>query len=192
MDKENIKSFFNKIAPNWDNEPICEEKILDIILDNAGVKENTDILDIGCGTGVLFPFYQKRNVNSITAVDISTEMVKIASEKFPTANIFCGDAENMDFPQQFDVVMIYNAFPHFPNPQELIENLAKAVKSGGKFSVAHGMSKKDLDEVHKKSASNVSLPLPEANALAKEFEQHFNVDTIISNEKMYQIVGTKR
>lgn len=192
MNKEHIKNFFDDIASNWDKEPICDKKTLQIILNNSGVTDGTNVLDVGCGTGVLFPYYLERNISSLTAVDLSAEMVKIAKSKCPTANIICGDAENIKFLQEFDVVMIYNAFPHFPNPEKLIENLSKSLKSGGKFSVAHGMSKAELDEIHKKSASEVSLPLPKAEDLAKIFERHFRVETIISNEKMYQVVGTKR
>lgn len=192
MNKDIIKDFFNDFAPRWDNEPIAEKQILDIILDNADVKENINVLDVACGTGVLFPFYLERNVKSITAVDLSPEMVKIAKSKFSQAEIICGDAENVTFDRQFDVVMIYNAFPHFPEPQKLIENLAKHLKDGGKLCIAHGMSKKELDEIHMKSAGRVSNILPECDELAEMLKPYFDVDIKISNDKMYQVTGTKK
>ena len=192
MNKETIREFFNNFAPHWDNEPIADREIIDTILDNSGVTESIDILDIGCGTGVLFPYYLERNVKSITAVDLSPEMVKIAKSKFPQAEIICDDAESISFDRQFDVIMIYNAFPHFPNPNALIENLSKAIKPNGKISIAHGMSKKELDEVHKKSAGKVSNILPECEDLAELLSPYFNVDIMISNDKMYQVTGTKR
>ena len=191
MNKDKIKEFFNGYAPIWDNEPIADIHIINTILDNAEVKENIDILDIGCGTGVMFPFYIEKNVNSITAVDLSPEMVKIAKSKFPQADVICDDAESITFDKQFDVVMIYNAFPHFPNPDTLIENLSKAIKSGGRISIAHGLSKKELDEIHMKSAGRVSNLLPECDELAEMLKPHFNVDIKISNDKMYQVSGTK-
>lgn len=192
MNKETIREFFDSFAKEWDKEPICEKLILDIILDNAGIVDGANVLDIACGTGVLFPYYLERNVKSITAVDLSPEMVKIAKSKFPQANIICGDAENITFDSQFDVIMIYNAFPHFPDPQMLIENLARAVKTGGRISIAHGMSKNELDEVHKKSAGRVSNILPECEELAELLNPYFNADITISNDKMYQVTGTKR
>ncbi len=192
MNKETIREFFNDFAPRWDNEPICEKPILDIILDNGGVTENIDVLDVGCGTGVLFPYYLERNVKSITAVDLSPEMVKIAKSKFPQAEIICDDAESISFDHQFDVIMIYNAFPHFPNPLMLIENLSKTLKPNGRINIAHGMSKKELDDVHMKSAGKVSNILPECEELKKMLEPYFNVDIMISNDKMYQVTGTKR
>jgi demethylmenaquinone methyltransferase/2-methoxy-6-polyprenyl-1,4-benzoquinol methylase len=147
---------------------------------------------VACGTGVLLPFYLERNVKSITAVDLSPEMVKIAKSKFPQANVICGDAESIDFDKQFDCIMIYNAFPHFPEPEKVIKNLSKYLKSGGRFTVAHGMSKKELDEIHKKSAGAVSNILPECDELAKLLSPYVNVDIMISDERMYQVTGTKR
>ncbi len=192
MNKEIIKDFFDNLAPHWDNEPIANKEILDTILDNGGIQENIDILDVACGTGVLFPYYIERNVKSITAIDISSEMVKIAKNKFPQADVICGDAESVVFDKQFDAVMIYNAFPHFSEPLKVIENLSRALKDGGRFTIAHGMSKKDLDEIHSKSAGKVSNSLLECDELAKLLSPYFNVDVMISDDKMYQVTGTKR
>ena len=192
MNKDTIKEFFNGFASTWDNEPIADAHIINTILDNANVCENIDVLDVGCGTGVLFPFYLERNVKSITAVDLSPEMVKIAKAKFPQADVICGDAETISFDKQFDVIMIYNAFPHFPEPQKLIENLAKYLKDGGRICIAHGLSKSELDEIHMKSAGKVSNILPECYELAEMLKPYFNVDIKISNDKMYQVSGIKR
>ena len=192
MDKQIIKDFFDDFANRWDNEPICDKETLDIILDNAGIVSGVNVLDIACGTGVLFPYYLERNANSITAVDLSPEMVKIAKSKFPQANVICGDAEEISFDTTFDCIMIYNAFPHFPNPQILIENLSNCLSVGGKLTIAHGMSKKELDEVHKKSAGKVSNILPESEELANLLSPYLNVDITISNDKMYLVTGTKR
>ena len=191
MNKETIKEFFDFFAPRWDDEPIADKKIIDTILDNAEINEGINVLDVACGTGVLFPFYLERKVKSITAVDLSPEMVKIAKSKFPQADVICGDAENIAFDKQFDVIMIYNAFPHFPNPEKLITNLSKVIKSCGRICIAHGLSKKELDEIHMKSAGYVSNILPECDELAEMLEAYFNVDITISNDKMYQVSGTK-
>ena len=192
MNKDTIKEFFNGFASTWDNEPIADIEIINTILDNANICENIDVLDVGCGTGVMFPFYMERNTKSITAVDLSPEMAKIAKSKFSQADVICGDAETISFDNQFDVIMIYNAFPHFPEPQKLIENLAKYLKDGGRLCIAHGMSKKELDEIHMKSAGKVSNILPECDELAEMLKPYFDVDIKISNEEMYQVSGTKR
>ncbi len=191
MDREKIISFFDGCAKNWDAETIRNERVINIILDNAQVKENTRVLDVACGTGVLFPDYIKRGA-VVTGVDISPEMVKIAKKNFPEIDVICEDAENLDFTEKFDVVMVYNAFPHFPYPERLIEKLSTFLRDGGRLSVAHGMSREDLLKLHNERASEVSLELPEANDLSKIFEPFFNIDIIISDSEMYQVSGIKK
>lgn len=191
MDQEKIISFFDGCAKNWDAETIRNERVINIILDNAQVKENTRVLDVACGTGVLFPDYIKRGA-VVTGVDISPEMVKIAKKNFPKIEVLCEDVENLDFTENFDVVMVYNAFPHFPYPERLIEKLSTFLRDGGILSVAHGMSREDLLKLHNERASEVSLELPEANELSKIFEPFFNIDIVISDSEMYQVSGIKK
>ena len=190
MKKQDIISFFDECAPHWDEELIRSDEIINKILDNGGIEKGARVLDVACGTGVLFPDYIKRGA-LVTAVDISPEMVKIARSKFPEMNIICGDVEEIAFSEKFDAVMIYNAFPHFPEPERLIKNLSGLLRKGGRLSVAHGMSREALLKHHNERARDVSLELPVAEALAEIFEPYINVDIIISDDNMYQVSGIK-
>ncbi len=148
-------------------------------------------MDVACGTGVLFPDYLQRGVASLTAVDISPEMVKIARSKFPQVEVFCGDVQDVDFGRQFDCIMVYNAFPHFPEPEKLIERLSALLKSGGTLTVAHGMSRAEIDHHHEGAASKVSVGLMHEEELAKIFAKHLTVTDIISDARMYAVCGKK-
>ena len=192
MEKKDIITFFDKCAPWWDADMVRNEDLIAMILDNGGIRENMHVLDVACGTGVLFPDYLKRNVASVTGIDISPEMAKIAQEKFPDVKVICGDVETEEFPQKFDAIMVYNAFPHFPDPARLIKVLADLVKPGGKLSVAHGMSRAQLTSHHAGRASSVSIDLLHEKELAALMEPYFDVEVMISNERMYQVAGTRR
>ena len=192
MEKKDIAEFFDRCAPWWDEDMIRNEVTITTILDNGGIKGGMDVLDVACGTGVLFPDYLKRGVNSVTGIDISQEMAKIAASKFPEVRVVCGDVEETKFDKQFDAVMVYNAFPHFPNPAGLIEALARVVKPGGRLSVAHSMSREQLQQHHRGRASKVSIDLIHEKELAALFAPFFDVDVIISNDRMYQVAGTRR
>ena len=192
MEQQDVIRFFDRCAPSWDVGLVRNEAVISAILDNAGVQAGTDVLDVACGTGVLFPDYLKRGVASLTAIDISPEMVKLARQKYPKVCVLCGDVEQTVFDQCFDVIMIYNAFPHFPDPARLIGCLARWVKPGGRLSVAHGMSREMLNHHHSGTASRVSVDLLEGNELAALLAPYFDVDTVISDERMYQVAGRKR
>lgn len=192
MEKKEVIKFFDNLAEGWDAEQIPKDAIIEKILKNGEIATGKDILDIACGTGILFPFYFKRNVKSVTGIDISSEMVKIAKSKFPETEIICGDAEEYLFHKTFDVIMIYNAFPHFPNPEKLIQNLSEHLEENGRIIIAHSMSREEILSRHQKRASNVSLELPTAEDLAEMLKPYFDVDIIISDSEMYQVSGTKK
>ena len=192
MERTAVIDFFNRCAPTWDAEMIRNEDVIRVILDNAGVRAGIDVLDVACGTGVLFPDYFARGVASVTGVDISPEMAKRAKEKYPRAVVVCGDVEEQAFDRRFDTVMVYNAFPHFPDPARLIACLAKLTKPGGRLSIAHGMGKAALAMHHSGEASRVSIDLLDEHELAALFSPWFDVDVVISDERMYQVAGTRR
>lgn len=194
MRKTDVIAFFDRLAPQWDADMVRHDDIISQILDNARVREGCDVLDVACGTGVLFPDYLARRVGSLTAVDISPEMVRIARSKYPEdqVTVCCGDVENMDFDRQFDCIVIYNAFPHFPEPARLIENLSRLLKADGTLTVAHGMSRAAIDRHHEGSASKVSVGLIHEDALAAIFRKHLLLTTKVSNDRMYQVTGMRK
>lgn len=191
MNKQDVITFFDNCAPWWDDDMVRNEPVIATILDNAGIREGISVLDVACGTGVLFPDYQKRGAATVTGIDIAPEMAKRAAAKFPQYQVVCGDIQTYDFRQQFDAVMVYNAFPHFPDPAALIETLAGLVKTGGKLSIAHGMSRATLIKHHER-ASTVSIDLIPEDQLAKLMEPWFQVDTVISDDRMYQVAGIRK
>ena len=193
MNKQNVMEFFDRLASNWDADMVRSDEIIGKILDGAGVGPGKRVLDVACGTGVLFPDYLARQVAHVTAVDISEEMVKIASGKFPEApiSVVCADVEVLARGKLFDCVMVYNAFPHFPEPEKLIENLAGRLAPGGTLTVAHGMSRAAIDRHHSGSASKVSMGLMHEDELAAIFEKFLEVTVKISDDQMYQVTGVK-
>ncbi len=191
MEKKDVIAFFDRCAPIWDAELIRNEPVIARILSNAGVAPGKRVLDVACGTGVLFPDYLSWGVTELTAIDIAPEMARIAQEKFPQVRVLCGDVEETEFPEKFDVVMVYNAFPHFPEPEKLVRHLASLLLPGGRLSVAHGMSRHALQHHHADRASKVSIDLLEEGELARLMAQYLEVDVVISNEEMYQVCGRK-
>jgi len=106
--------------------------------------------------------------------------------------VVCGDVEEAVFDGKFDRIVVYNAFPHFPEPKRLIKTLAGLLKEDGRLTVAHGMSREAIDNHHSGSASKVSNGLMTADSLKKIFDAHFEVEVMISNRQMYQVSGVKR
>ena len=193
MNKADVKTFFDRLAPSWDAEMIRDDAIIGTILDHAHVSEGCKVLDVATGTGVLIPDYLGRNVVSVTGIDISTEMIRIAREKCkdPRVTFVAGDVETAVLPVDFDAIVVYNAFPHFPDPETLIRRLSSLLRTGGTLTVAHGMSRDEINARHREEAKPVSMGLMEAEELAAIFAKYLEVRTVISTDKMYQVAGLK-
>lgn len=192
MTNTEIAEFFDSLADSWDSGMVKSQQKIEKILDVAEISQYKTVLDIACGTGVLIPDYVSRNVKKCVAVDISPKMIEIAQSKFsynPNIRFVCADASEFSFAESFDSAVIYNAFPHFANPEKLFENIAKHLKSGGRLTVAHGMSREELLKHHSGCAKNISTPLPEAKKLAEIMKPWFIVDTAISTEDIYVVSG---
>jgi len=188
---EDVIAFFDRLAPQWDADMIRDDAIIGTILDNAAVTAGKTVLDVACGTGVLIPDYLARGVKHVTAVDISPNMAGIAREKFaddPRVTVLTADVETAPFDSTFDCIVVYNAFPHFPDPARLIMRLSRLLSPNGTLTVAHGMSRERIN-AHHSGVMRVSLGLMPADELASILEQTLTVTTVLSDDRMYQVVG---
>lgn len=188
MDKKQVAEFFDNLAEVWDVDMIKNQSKIDDILDKAEVTEGEYVLDVACGTGVLIPDYIKRNVSKCVAIDISDKMIEKAKGKFSgykNVELLCGDAEAFDFKDEFDCIVIYNAFPHFVDRDKLFKNLLKCLRTDGRITVAHGMGREALIRHHSGSAKNVSTVLPEIEEMVRLMSKYFDVDVSISTDDIY-------
>lgn len=194
MDKKDVIEFFDRCAPTWDAGMVKSDEIIGKILDNAEIGEGMNVLDVACGTGVMFPYYLERGAASVTGIDISSAMAGIAAAKYehePRVKVICGDVEETEFDGKFDRIVVYNAFPHFPDPGNLIRVLASLLDDGGRLTIAHGMSREAIDSHHNGPAGNVSNGLMPVDELKKLLDPYFDVEAMVSNSRMYQISGVK-
>lgn len=194
LDIEKVTEFFNNCAPSWDDNTVRDEEKIKLILDNAGVQKGAKVLDVACGTGVLIPDYIKREVASVKGVDISPAMIERAREKFADANnvsFVCGDVMSTEFDEKYDVIVVYNAFPHFADPEGVISRLSGLLAPNGRLTVAHGMGREHIDNHHRHGAGEVSTGLMPAEEMAKLFGKKLKLTCLISTDEIYQLVGLR-
>ena len=185
-----VAAFFDQRAEHWDAHSSPREDVINTILDVAGVTRGVSVLDVGCGTGVLFPCYLSRGAAHVTGVDLSPGMIAQAYKKHrdPRVSLLCADASAAALAPH-DVCVVFNALPHFASPHELIVSLSKALFPGGRLTVAHGESRQVINARHSAHASEVSHDLIPASELAKLFEPLFRVDAVHDAEDYYLVSG---
>lgn len=196
---EDVRAFFDRCAPSWDAEMIRNDRVIAEILDCAEVREGSSVLDVACGTGVLFPDYIARRVRKVVGIDLSPEMIRIAREKFcdgeerggTEISVLVGDVTETSFSDAFDTIVVYNAYPHFSNPDRLIESLTRCLKAGGRLTIAHGMSREKINEHHKGAAAFVSAGLETAEAVSARMARFFTIDTAVSDDEKFIVSGVR-
>ncbi len=194
MNKKEVAAYFDRLAPDWDEHMVTDDGKIGFILDAAGVCEHVSVLDVACGTGVLFPYYLERGVIRVIGVDLSTEMTRIAAAKLHDSRVevICGDIETLPVHRQCDCCVVYNAFPHFENPKRLVGCLARWTKPNGRLVVAHGMGLDALRRHHAGRADDVSREMLPPGELAELFAPWFQVEVAMASEEKYVVSGRRR
>lgn len=189
MDKNSIEAFFDKAASSWDEEMIKDDLIIKTILDNARVEKGNTVLDVACGTGVMITYYLDRGAHP-TGIDLSKKMIEIASDKFKDVEFIWGDVEELN-DRKFDRIIVYNAFPHFIDPEALVKHLATLLNKDGTLTIAHGMSRERINHHHHHEgvASSISNGLIKASELAKAMSKYLDVYVSVDDDRMYQVSG---
>ncbi|SHE98186.1 class I SAM-dependent DNA methyltransferase [Caloramator proteoclasticus] len=187
----NQREFFNRLAPIWDEITKHDEKKIDKILKLIDIKDNLNILDVGCGTGILESFLLKYNPNSITAVDISEKMIDVAKSKYNYSKINFIAQDIMEHKGLYDLIIIYSAYPHFSDKNALINHLSNMLNKGGKLVVAHSDSREKINSVHSRHQEVKEDRLPPAIETANIFSKYLYVNLVIDNDEMYIVSGIK-
>ena len=194
MNKADVAAYFDGCASQWDARMVRPQEKINAILDAAGCMRDKRVLDVACGTGVLFEDYLLRGAAQITGVDLSPQMVAIARRKFPQSHIdvICADIEEVTLQGAFDCCVVYNALPHFADPARLIDCLSRFVAPGGRLCIAHSMSREALLRHHAGRAEAVSRPIPDAAALSALLAPRFMCDTAVSDDEKFIVAGCRR
>ena len=151
MNSTQLSRFFDYQAKTWDNRPVDMLRIQHI-MNFCDIKAGQKILDVACGTGVLFKTLLAYSPECVLGVDISERMVQKAMQKVKDSRleVIVQDFVKLDV-KGFDRVVIYNAYPHFIDKDKLAKKTFDVLRLGGRFIVAHNMGRKMINAVHDKN-----------------------------------------
>ena len=97
--------------------------------------ERLDILDFGCGTGILCSELQKDGHNTL-GIELSEWAAKFGKTKYGV-NIIQGDLFEVDLEEsRFDIVTMMHTIEHLQNPVLYLEKLTNLLKGNGIMMIA--------------------------------------------------------
>lgn len=104
------------------------------------------ILEVGIGSGLNLPFYNKSKIIEIWGIDPSEELnamaKRVATEENINVKFITSSAEDIPFPNNyFDTVLITYTMCTIPSVLKANEEMRRVLKSGGKMIFCeHGVS----------------------------------------------------
>ena len=155
VNKKEIEKFSKMAAEWWDPKgkfkplhkfnPIRIKYIRDNIVSNFKLNgtskplKKIDILDIGCGGGLLSEPMNRLGAN-VTGIDASTNNIKIAKlhakKNKLNINYICTSPEKLKIKKKFDVILNMEIVEHVEDIDFFLESCSKLLKKNGLMFVA--------------------------------------------------------
>ena len=155
VNKKEIEKFSQMAAEWWDPEgkfkplhkfnPIRIKYIKDNIIYSLKLKskkrplEKINILDIGCGGGLLSEPMARLGAN-VTGIDASNKNIKIAKlhakKNKLNINYFCSSPEKLKTKKKYDVILNMEIIEHVEDINFFIKSCSKLLKKNGLMFVA--------------------------------------------------------
>tara|TARA_R110002072_G_scaffold534_6_gene4050 strand:- start:224772 stop:225365 length:594 start_codon:yes stop_codon:yes gene_type:complete len=130
---------FDSAANTWDSEEKISSvlKLAEKTKAKLSPRENLDILDFGCGTG-LYGLAFLDQAKSITGIDNSEGMIKVFNEKTendPQVKSIQVDLEKENVSDKYDLIISSMTFHHLKNPEEMILKFKSMLKPHGEMAI---------------------------------------------------------
>ncbi len=171
------KQIFDDVAgqyDKWYENPLG--KAVDFVerraLEELFKPQGNKVLEIGCGTG-LYTVRMAAKDYKVTALDISSEMIKLAQPKVQSigkeVKWILGDITAMlDSLERYDGIFSMTAFEFIPEPQKVLEALYQKLNPGGCLVVGIIADNSTWSEAYRQSAQDPESVFYNAHFFSKE------------------------
>jgi ubiquinone/menaquinone biosynthesis C-methylase UbiE len=113
---------------------------IQMLIELSGVMTSDDVLDVACGPGLVACEFAL-HAGHVTGIDITPQMIEQAKERQKDKQLSnlswqVGDVLPLPFPDaHFSIVLTRYSFHHFLNPADVLAEMLRVCKPGGKVMV---------------------------------------------------------
>ncbi|MHC1754423.1 MAG: trans-aconitate 2-methyltransferase [Methanosarcina sp.] len=129
---------FNSKAFTYANNSLVQKSASEILLDLLSIQSEEDVLDLGCGPGHITKKIAQVTKGIVTGIDVSQGMIEQAvssNQELPNLRYSVMDAENLELPINFDVIVCNSSFQWFQKPEQVLNRCFSVLKQGGRIGV---------------------------------------------------------
>jgi ubiquinone/menaquinone biosynthesis C-methylase UbiE len=160
------REFFDREASSWDEQYRKDHHSqIQELVDRFDLEGGKTILDVGCGTGILFPYLAEKvkQKGLILALDFSWNMISGAKkscihsgEEEPPISFINASVEALPVKDQtIDYITCLDTFAHVTDQKKAVGEMYRGLRKGGKLFIAHSLGKKELAERHRSVGGEV-------------------------------------
>lgn len=167
IDKDKVRNSFNKASDVYDNYAKIQVKMADYILNLINIGSVNNILEIGCGTGILTrKLLTKYPSSNITVLDIAENMLEktkqnLESDGFNLKNIkfICEDAELVKLDCKYDLIISNATIQWFNDFNKSIQKYVNLLNKNGQIVLSTFGEKNfiELERISLLLSKNLSL-----------------------------------
>lgn len=130
--KREVMRNYDHLATVYDAQYAGEQnEKMKTALRSVHIKDDGYVLDLGCGTGLLFEHIGNR-AKLLVGLDVSTKILKAAKnrgKRFPNVVILRADADLTPFPNDiFDAVFAITLLQNMPDPLSTLQEMRRISK----------------------------------------------------------------
>ncbi len=191
------RHYFNGLAKDWKADQTEQADKIFKLLSHLDLKRCDSVLDIGCGTGVLFPFLTQltQGQANIFASDFAEGMVKKAAQKnYAHIKLLCGCARYLPFHNNsIDLIIAFHVFPHIRGMQLALKECWRILKSNGELAIIHLHSSQEINAIHEEiggTVKNHKLHSGKQMRLILK-KSNFKIKELVDQKGEYYIIGQK-
>lgn len=187
MNKKMIQERFNKAIKHYDFNAVAQKEICEKLFSLIPtIKSNSEILELGCGTGNLSKLLCSLNPKRILLNDIVQNCTEVINTKIDSAmyNFSCSDAVDY-IPQlkekgeKFDLIAAASVIQWLDNPIKFLTDCKELLKPNGILAVST-FTKENVKEVT--TITDRGLDYPSIEEYRAVLDKHYNIIECFSDD----------
>ena len=188
-----IERFFDDIAEEYDNGKVKNYQLIDSLISDIEIKIGDNVLDLGCGKGVISERLYDHSKRKVIAMDLSERMIHFAKKGRinPEKVVFIKDDFYTTRERGFDQIVLFDCYPHFLDIERFKAKCQEVLNEKGKISIIHDISRDYLNHCHSgiSSISRTLLPVTEE---AKPYLDVFDIMKAKETDQSYLLILRKK
>ena len=142
MDAESVQKFFERVATDWDTMRLAyyDERVIEKMAEVSGVDENSEVADVGTGTGFVAAGLAPR-VKRVVGIDSAPAMLEVARKNLralgaSNVDLVVGDAARLPLEDgSVDAAFANMVLHHALDPAAMLREMARVVRPGGAVAI---------------------------------------------------------